>query len=171
MRRALLAALAALALPGAASASSLVATLAVRQNAGANPTVELRLDPADAARFERTELLLWMWGAGGRFNRPVEPAAPGVYRLEAPRAMDGGWTYYLRLGAGQAGFVARGDLYLSARPGEADDRTIVLYNAFDTSVPGYVQPVGYAVYGVVALSAEKLIVLVLRSLGARTTPA
>ncbi len=118
------------------------------------------------------QLLLWIWakdnGWGKRTSLPVEPVIEGgvtVYRFTTPIREAG--MYYARatVGSGQAGYIGFLDFY--ADPKTASNIFVSMRNQFEDTVPAYIQPVGYAVYGLVALFAFGLSAIVLRRLAIR----
>jgi hypothetical protein len=129
---------------------------------------ELKLE-----RAQDNQLLVWMWSDGragwlGRKSQPVEPVLKKgvtVYRFVTPVRQAGTWSLRTMIGAGQAGFIGFSQFY--ANPTEPSTVFVSLQNNFAETVPGYVQPVGYAVYGVVALFALGLTTLVFRRLEQR----
>jgi hypothetical protein len=118
------------------------------------------------------QLLLWIWAkAGGwatRSSQPVEPVrvdGKTVYRFTTPIREAG--MYYARaaVGPGQAGYIGFLDFY--ADPKTSSSIFVSMRNQFEDSVPAFVQPVGYAVYGLVTLFALGLSAVVLRRLERR----
>lgn len=118
--------------------------------------------------------LLWVWQGNGRradggerASLSLEPSAPGVYRFTLP-AKDGQWRYYGRIGIGQAGYIASGDLFMPSGTGPIT-MNWQMWNSFEDTVPEYVQPVGYAVYFLIAAFAFGGTAFVLRQLARRNT--
>ena len=87
-----------------------------------------------------------------------------MYRVIAPMS-EGVWSYYARVGPGQAGYVSREAFSIEKTETTAP---ISLNNAFEDTVPSYVQPVGYAVWAMILTLALGLTGLVLGRLGKRT---
>jgi hypothetical protein len=138
-------------------------------NSTSNPAMrgELSLDTET-----NDQLLLWIWAkAGGwaaRTSQPVEPVRMNgktVYRFATPIREAG--MYYARatVGPGQAGYIGFLDFY--ADPKTSSSIFVSMRNQFEDSVPAYVQPVGYVVYGLVTLFALGLSAVVLRRLERR----
>jgi hypothetical protein len=141
----------------------------------------LSLIPKDGAlhaelKLERrlnNQLLVWIWASksGGwlaRNSQPVEPIFENgvtVYRFVTPIREAGTWQMRTTIGAGQAAFIGFSQFY--ANPQSPDNVFVTLENSFAETVPSYVQPIGYAVYGLVALFALALTVLVFRRLERR----
>ena len=144
---------------------------------------EIKLEPkmADTVQAQVTvqqplneQLLAWFWQDGGnhdwrrRISIPAEPERSGantIYRFHLPIS-GGDWQYSLRLGSGQMGFSTYGgSISYDERLGGT--RLLSFQNQFLDSVPVYVQPVGYAVYGLIALFALGLSALILRRLARR----
>jgi hypothetical protein len=144
---------------------------------------EIKLEPktSDTVQAQITvqqplneQLLAWFWQNGGdhdwrrRISIPAEPERVGastIYRFDLPIS-GGDWQYSFRLGSGQMGFSSYGgsvayDEKLGAK------RLLSFQNQFLDSVPALVQPVGYAVYGLIALLAVGLSALILRRLARR----
>jgi hypothetical protein len=141
----------------------------------------LTLTPKDGVlhaelKLERelnNQLLVWIWASStggwlGRNSQPVEPILENgvtVYRFVTPIREAGTWQMRTTIGAGQAGFIGFSQFY--ANPQSPSSVFVTLENSFAETVPSYVQPIGYAVYGLVALFAVALTVLVFRRLERR----
>ncbi len=142
----------------------------------------LKLEPKNGVlqaelRFSQilsNQLLVWMWqprqnGWQERRSLPVEPSLEGqetVYRFQTPVREAGQWYIRTTLGAGQAAYIGFSQPYID--PKDSGSSFVFLKNSFAETVPAYVQPVGYAVYALVALFAVGLTALVLRRLEQRT---
>ena len=151
-------------------AGTLDATFNVTSNPdGKTSSVELRVTPPT-----NDQLLIWVWQIGGTFQRgfsqPVNPSQPGVYRFDVP-TQGGVWNYYMRVGPGQAGFIGRGRIFAPDTVGNTLESRGLLQNQFEDTVPAYVQPVGYALWAVVAALALWLVAVILGRLGRRTRTA
>jgi hypothetical protein len=147
----------------------------------ARVNANLSLTPKDGTlhaelKLERAlnnQLLVWVWNSGragwlNRNSQPVEPVVENgvtVYRFITPIREAGTWQMRTTIGAGQAGFVGFSQFY--ANPKEPSAVFVSLENSFAETVPTYVQPLGYALYGLVALFAIALTVLVFRRLEQR----
>ena len=143
----------------------------------------LKLEPKNGAlraelRFEQVlshQLLVWIWqpsqnGWRERRGLPVEPTIEGketIYRFETPVREAGQWYIRTTLGAGQAAYIGFSQPYLD--PKDSSSSLVFLRNSFADTVPAYVQPLGYAVYGLVAFLAIALTTFVLRRLEQRKT--
>jgi hypothetical protein len=159
--------IAALLISGSAWAGSIQGNLKLEPSGTATNAAmigELRLDSE-----RNDQLLLWIWAKNGgwaqRSSLPVEPVIEDgatVYRFATPIREAG--MYYARatVGPGQAGYVGFFDFY--ANPKTPSSVFVSMRNQFEDAVPAYVQPVGYAVFGVVALFAFGLSAIVLRRL-------
>lgn len=113
--------------------------------------VFVRLDPPAAAGGG--ELLLSIFKRGGVTNRHVlQPIGLGVYRAEYVFPSGGTWGYYMRFGTGQAGFVSAGVVDITADGGKADTFTGVFHGRLGRA-PGFVLPLGYAAFGLIAALA------------------
>jgi len=118
---------------------------------GRPSAVEVRLDPPAAARGG--ELLLSIYNGKGVVNRHVlRPGADGVYRAAYPFPTRGVWRYYMRFGAGQAGFTSAGVASISPDAGSVDTFTAA-FRSGSAGVPAAVQPLGYAAFGLIAAGA------------------
>lgn len=113
--------------------------------------VTIRVTPADAPRGG--EMLLSMYRPGGIINRQVlEPVTPGVYRGAYLFPVSGTWWYYARFGPGQFGSVAGGFILVAGVPGTVD-RAAVAFRGERRRTPEYVQPLGYAAFGLMGAIA------------------
>lgn len=152
---------------GSAEAVRVSGSLSLTPQNGAL-SAELKLE-----RAVNDQLLVWIWSSekGGwqkRKSQPVEPILENgvtVYRFTTPIKAAGSWNMRTMIGAGQAGFIGFSQFY--ADPTQSGSAFVSLQNNFSDTVPAYVQPVGYAVYGVVALFALGLTTIVFRRLEKR----
>ncbi len=144
---------------------------------------EIKLEPKTAGTVQtqitvqqalNEQLLVWLWQDGGdhdwrrRISIPAEPERNGattIYRFRLPIS-GGDWQYSLRLGSGQMGFSSYGGI-ISYDENLGAKRLLSFQNQFLDSVPALVQPIGYAVYGLIALLALGLSTLILRRLARR----
>lgn len=135
-----------------AATARVTAAVTIRHRGPGLPAVVLiRLQPLSAVGDG--ELLLSMFDGRGTTNRRVlEPVARGMYRTEFPFPSGGHWGYYLRFGPGQAGYAGTGVVDLTPQAGIVDTFTAVLHSGL-RGVPPYVQPLGYAAFGVLAALA------------------
>lgn len=117
--------------------------------------VEVRLTPPDAAGGG--ELFLSITKPNPerylKKRRVLTPTTAGVYRLDYPFPENGIWYFYLRYGPGQAGFYAFTPLGVEPRTGGEDTVTMRMRRGLSNGVPAWVQPFGYAVFGLVAALA------------------
>lgn len=121
--------------------------------------VTVRISPADAPRGG--EILLSMFRPGGTINRQVlEPASPGLYRGRYVFSVSGTWWYYLRFGPGQWGSVATGYLLIAGQPGTVD-HGFATFRSERRRAPEWVQPLGYAAFGLIGAIALACITAVL----------
>ena len=130
-------------------------------------SLEVRTDPA---LTRNSELMAFVFPRDRRseavvLRHLVPPVAPGLYRLEFELPTAGDWGFSLRYGLGL-------DLYhasFSARLEPAGERSFDVQTTFrgDLSerTPSYVQPLGFGIFALVALTALGLITGVLRWLG------
>lgn len=144
-----------------AFAGAIQGTLTTRLLTDKSAQLEIKLDTPTT-----DTLLVWAWkiGFAQRLSLPIKATSPGVYRVIAPIS-EGVWRYYGRVGPGQAGYVSREAFSVEKTETSAP---VVFGNAFENTVPTYVQPVGYAVWAVVLVLALGLTGLVLGRLGKRT---
>jgi hypothetical protein len=147
----------------------------------ASLTGNLKLEPKNGVlqaelRFEQkltNQLLVWMWRPGQdgwkeRRGLPIEPILEGektIYRFNTPVRQAGQWYIRTTLGAGQAAYIGFSQPFID--PKDSSSSFVFLQNSFADTVPTYVQPVGYAVYALVALFAIGLTAIVLRRLEQR----
>jgi hypothetical protein len=152
---------------GSASAARVNANLTLTpENGGLNASLKFE-------RAQSDQLLVWIWSAaqGGWQQRKAQPVEPilengtTVYRFVTPIRSAGTWYMRTMIGAGQAGFIGFSQFY--AAPTQQNTVFVSLENSLTDRVPGYVQPVGYAVYGLVGLFAFGLTALVFRRLERR----
>ena len=142
-------------------------TLTIRHHVPGTPsTVEVRLTPPDAAGGR--ELFLSMTKPTRerylKKRRVLTPGAAGVYRLEYTFPENGIWYFYLRYGPGQAGFYAFAPLAVDPRVGGEDTVTIRVRRGLSNGVPAWVQPLGYAAFGLVAALALAGVLVILNHL-------
>ncbi len=142
-------------------------TLDIRHQVPGTPSiVEVRLTPPDTARGG--ELFLSMTKPTPerylKKRRVLTPAAAGVYRLEYPFPESGIWYFYLRYGPGQAGFYAFAPLAVDPRPGGEDTVTMRMRRGLSAGVPAWIQPLGYAAFGLVAVLALAGVLVILNHL-------
>lgn len=100
-------------------------------------------------------------------RRVLEPIARGMYRTEFLFPAAGHWGYYMRFGLGQAGFSSSGVVDLTPEAGIVDTFTAVLHSGL-RGAPAYVQPLGYAAFGLIAALALAGVWVILAKLGARS---
>jgi hypothetical protein len=111
--------------------------------------VTVRIDPPSAPHGR--ELLLSIFQPGGVINRQVlDPISPGVYRSKYVFPAAGVYGFWMRFGAGQAGFVSAGAIGVINAPGAVDD-VITRFRSGLRRVPAYVQPLGYTIFGLIAV--------------------
>ena len=83
-----------------------------------------------------------------------------MYRVEYPFPADGAWRYYMRFGPGQAGFASAGYIGITNQAGGVDQAHAVFRSGLRRA-PAYVQPLGYAAFGLIAALAIAGITVVL----------
>ncbi len=119
---------------------------------GLPSVVTVRLYPPGAAGDG--ELLLSIFQRDGTvINRHVlQPIGPGVYKAEFVFPSGGSWGYYMRFGPGQAGYASGGIVDLTLEAGTVDTFAAVFRSGLRRA-PQYVQPLGYAAFGLMAALA------------------
>ena len=147
------------------------ATVSVTQGGGQANTVEVRLEPREANAGG--ELFLSLSRGQLHKRRVLQQAEPGTYRLAYAFPEPGRWDAYLRYGAGQAGSVASTDLNLIGPPAAARTEAVSVrfQDGFSHAVPRYVQPLGYAAFGVLAALAVVGVAYLLRRIRRAPEPS
>jgi hypothetical protein len=127
--------------------------ITVAHAAGGLPSlVTIAVFPAGAPRGSELLFSIFQPGGGAVNRRVLEPASPGVYREEYRFPAPGAYGFYMRFGAGQSGFVAAGAIGIGAAPGTLDEVTTRFRSGL-RKAPGYVQPLGYTIFGLIAALA------------------
>jgi hypothetical protein len=127
------------------------ATVSVTRGGTGQPSlVEVRLEPQSANGSG--ELFLSLSQNGQYKRRVLQPSTPGVYRLRYAFPTAGNWNVYLRYGAGQAGLVAWTEVSVPP-PAGREVATARFEDGYARDVPGYVQPLGYAAFGLLMVLA------------------
>ncbi len=138
-----------------------VATVSVIPQGDQQPNVvEVRLEPRDASTGG--ELFLSLSRGRRHERRVLRQTEPGTYRLIYAFPEQGVWNVYLRFGAGQAGSVAWGKLLVPVAGERVGSVSMRFRSGFARAVPRYVQPLGYAVFGVLASLAVAGVAYLLR---------
>lgn len=164
LRGALLALLVALAATASARIGESVATVIVSPvGDGERIAIEVQTNPDITRRHELT-LFLNRRNADDRpFSLIVPPIEPGLYRVE--RALPAGsWNLTLRYGVGLDLYYTWMRVDLDPVDGIALRRGALFEGDLGENVPALVQPLGFAVFGLVAAVALGLVVAVLRGL-------
>lgn len=145
------------------------ATVSVTQGGGQANTVEVRLEPQDANAGGELFLSL----SRGRLHerRVLQQAEPGTYRLSYAFPTPGMWNVYMRYGGGQAGSVAWTNLSVPAAGEHAEAVSVRFQDGFARAVPNYVQPLGYAAFGVLAALAVLGVAYLLRRIRRASEPS
>jgi hypothetical protein len=131
-------------------------TLSIRyQDPGFPSIVEIQLTPSDAAGGGELFLSMTRPNSKGylRKRRVLTPATQGVYRLKYLFPENGMWYFYVRYGPGQAGFHALMPMAVDPRVGGEDRVTMRMRRGLSNGVPVWIQPLGYAAFGLVAALA------------------
>lgn len=146
------------------------ATVTVTPQGERQPSiVEVRLRPQDAN--PGGELFLSLSRGRLHKRRVLQQAEPGTYRLAYAFPEQGVWDVYLRYGAGQAGSVAWTNLSVPAAGERAEAVSVRLQDGFARAVPSYVQPLGYAAFGVLAALAVLGVAYLLRRIRRASEPS
>lgn len=135
-----------------AGTARITAQVTIKHRGPGRPSlVFIRLDPPTVAGGG--ELLVSIFKRDGVTNRHVlQPIGVGVYRAEYAFPSGGPWGYHMRFGPGQAGFVSAGVVDLTPHEGTVDTFTGVFHSGLGRA-PGFVQPLGYAAFGLIAALA------------------
>lgn len=138
--------------PGSTAANAITAQVTITHRVPGHPSrVSIRVNPPSAPGSG--ELLLSIYNPDGVVNRHVlEPVAPGVYEAEYVFPKGGTWRYYMRFGQGQAGFASVGYVGITPEAGAVDTASAVFRTGLRRA-PAYVQPLGYAAFGLMAALA------------------
>lgn len=129
-----------------------IATVSVTPQGERQPSaVEVRLQPQDAN--PGGELFLSLSRGKLHERRVLQQAEPGTYRLSYAFPEQGKWGVYLRYGAGQAGSLAWTNVSVPTAGEGAAAVSVRFQNGFARTVPWYIQPLGYAAFGVLAALA------------------
>ena len=132
-------------------------------------TVEVRLEPREAN--PGGELFLSLSRGRLHQRRVLRQAEPGTYRLSYVFPEPGAWAVYLRYGAGQSGSAAWTNLSLPPAAARAEAVSVRFRDGFSRAVPGYVQPLGYAAFGVLAAFAVLGVAYLLRRIRRAPEPS
>ena len=132
-------------------------------------TVEVRLGPHDTNAGGELFLSL----SRGRLHerRVLQQAEPGTYRLAYAFPEQGMWDVYMRYGAGQAGSVVWTNLTVPAAGERAEAMSVRFQDGFARVVPNYVQPLGYAAFGVLVALAGLGVAYLLRRIQRASEPS
>lgn len=130
------------------------------QGSGLPSLIDVQLEPAHAAG--RGELFLSFTKGKTHKRQVLQLIGEGRYRLEYIFPEAGSWHVYLRYGAGQAGYLTYRVMNITPRAGAVDTLTVRFTDSFAGDVPPYVQPLDFAVFGLLAVLALASIVTLLR---------
>jgi hypothetical protein len=101
-------------------------------------------------------------GASRDFTRRIVPAvSPGVYRLLYTFPQDGYWEINLRQGIGLDRYYAELSLTID-ESAQSYSRRMVFQGDMDRQTPGYIQGIGFAVFGLLLLITLILLWSILR---------
>ena len=135
--------------------------------------IEIRLTPQNAAGNGELYLSMIKPTPGGylKMRRVLTPATRGVYLFEYRFPEEGNWEFYLRYGPGQAGYSALTLADISPRVGGVDTFTSQMRRGYFERVPGWVQPLGYAAFGLLAALALAGVAAIMHHLRQIQSPA
>jgi hypothetical protein len=144
------------------------AVVSVARDAGTGRgTLEVEVSPADAWRGS---LFVSLYQGPFHERKEIRPDDSGRYRLEVRLPQAGQWGVYLRYGLAQAGYAGSGRLTIPE--GGAVATELSLHRGFSGDVPGYVQPLGFLAFALVAgLTVLGLGVLLQRIRASQSRPA
>ena len=151
------------------SGNQRMAHLTVLNPPGQPSQILVQLEPHGVAG--KTELMLSLTQGRTHHRQVLQPLGQDQYRLEYRFPQGGTWNFYLRYGPGQAGYV--GFIHETIQPGSGITQTfdVQLFNGYSGNVPAYVQPLGFAAFGLLALAAMLSVVWLLRWIGRQAAPA
>ncbi|HEX7002844.1 MAG TPA: hypothetical protein VF168_01495 [Trueperaceae bacterium] len=99
----------------------------------------------------RRDVFVSLYRGEFRERKGIRPQTDGSYRSQVTIPEGGEWGVYLRYGVAQAGYAGYGRLAVPP-PGESSSTIVRLASGFAGEVPPYVQPLGFAVFGAIALA-------------------
>lgn len=122
------------------------ATVTLQRHSNGTGTLEVELRPQNS--WSR-DLFISLYRDEFRERRGIRPDEAGGYRLDVRVPVAGRWGVYLRYGVAQAGYAGYGTLTVP-QPGGTASTQIELARGFANDVPEFVQPLGFAVFAVIA---------------------
>lgn len=134
---------------------------------GVGSVIEIETDPAVTRRHELT-LFLNRRGSGERtLSFIVPPLQPGHYRLETELAA-GAWNLALRYGLGLDLYYAFTQIDIDPSAAGGGRRFLLFERDLGDGVPALAQPLGFALFGLLATSSLVLVAVVLRRMRRET---
>ena len=118
------------------------------ERTGERGILEVELLPAGVWRGD---VFVSLYRGEFRERKGLRPGEGGEYRIEVAVPEAGEWGVYLRYGVAQAGYAGYGTLSVPPAGGSAST-TLRLSSGFVREVPAFVQPLGFALFTVIALA-------------------
>lgn len=146
-----------------------MAHLTVLNPPGQPSQILVQLEPHGVAG--KTELMLSITQGRTHYRQVLQPLGQDQYRLEYRFPQGGSWNFYLRYGPGQAGYVGSINEVIQPGSGNTQEIDLKLFNGYSGNVPAYVQPLGFAAFGLLALAALLSVVWLLRWIERQAVPA
>ena len=119
----------------------------VRHSDGDSGTLAVELLPEDSWAGD---VFISLYRDDFRERKGIRPSDDGSYRLDVRLPNAGTWGIYLRYGIAQSGYAGYGTLVVPAS-GEPAATVVDLSSGFEGEVPGFVQPLGFGVFAVIAI--------------------
>ncbi|UCH25417.1 MAG: hypothetical protein JSV66_16025 [Trueperaceae bacterium] len=140
----------------------------VEQGAGQPTRIEVDTDPAVTGRHE---LHFYIFsrevGSGAPLRRLIPPGEPGRYVLEIDFPQPGRWGVSMRYGVGLDLYYAFVETVIEPQGLGTKKFATSFRGGLDSGTPRYVQSVGFAVFGLLAIISLVLISAVLRHVKVR----
>ena len=137
----------ALAQPAAGTDRSASVSL-IRHSDGDSGTLAVELLPEDSWAGD---VFISLYRDDFRERKGIRPSDDGSYRLDVRLPNAGTWGIYLRYGIAQSGYAGYGTLVVPASGGNPATAIVDLSSGFEGEVPGFVQPLGFGVFAVIAI--------------------
>ena len=146
------------------------ADVTIVQRPGAPLILEVETQPEITRHHE---ILAFMYPRSsmpsvGTVRRVMPPSEPGRYRLEVTLPDNGVWGFSLRYGTGINVYYAYLEQPIDINSEEVLQHNIYFHRDLREGVPGFVQSVGFGVFGLLSLMVLSLIGVVLRTLRAKS---
>ena len=136
------------------------------QQAGGPLVIEVTTQPEITGR---REMMFYLFprsrGSEQHTVRRVAPAVEsGRYRLEVELPEDGPWGFSLRYGSGLDLYYGFVEQRIDSTADWQVRQLVTFRGGLEPGVPGYVQPLGFALFGLIAILTLVLIAVILRGL-------